>query len=922
MRSNARAAAALATLSSAAAAAAAIPPIGSIVSFYSTLLVAPQCPSGVVPGEFGPPLPGFLAAGDDILPPGPFLLADAKALCSKTTGCFGLTFYGNSSNPPGVIPTVYFKSAFEESDAPGWWSFPLCAQRSLRHCDNYCSADFPDGSEVFNFKIVAALNGNATLGSVSVQSLTYADRYLSPIPGAGANVGINSSPDADDASWSLTPGIDDASNWTLVTQSKSAKLLNYVLSIGSSNTNPCGDGPDVTLEAPGGASAQTWVIGAPAPPAPPPPPSSFSIDATAVDHVIKKEFLGCHMDPGYTNDPLGWTANLVYGQAFEDSPASRVFAWNDVTSPSVVASVGLDATVNVNPSKVLPSLSVNFTSGSGVAGWSNRGIGNEGLYFQALPYEGYVIVLAPNPVTLYVGLHDRDAKTVLDSQSIAVAGSAAWQQVPFRLAPGTAAPCGSIAPGSDATVDCGRMGPNPGHICIRCSGEFVVGLAAPGSAHIGFSQLVPGEWGRFNGLPVSKLGVQTLQQMGISTIRQGGTVSQSFKWKEWIPVSQPWLRPSMGHAWGDSLVGSWGLFEFIDMCNAAAIKPIVTLAYDLNSADDFADLVEFMFGDNTTAWGQKRIADGHPAIYDLQTIELGNEQENPDFVAQVTAIEARRAAPGVNAPSITFMYPTNGGVSRSAADALKALPGFDVARVAPDCHVGGGGGVGCAVGDFDAMPDFHQSAINVETNAAISDVNRMIMEASDLQEWFNVNATLQARLRARAASFCLERSGHFDAFDQGIAFFLPNMTFLQPPGWVHAMITHSWQPNAVSVHASGDVVGSAQLSDDGASMTVQLVNPVDAAGPMSVGVSIAGGFAPSGAVNVWTLAEQVPAGTQPTKTAGNSPSNPLYIAPVLSMLEWPAGQATLNMTLPPFSFTILELFSADSDRKRSSAQSH
>ena len=302
--------------------------------------------------------------------------------------------------------------------------------------------------------------------------------------------------------------------------------------------------------------------------------------------------------------------------------------------------------------------------------------------------------------------------------------------------------------------------------------------------------------------------------------------------------------------------------------------------------------------------------DRNPRFRASQPPRSGNEQENPDFVAQVTAIEARRAAPGVNAPEITFMYPTNGGVSEAQAAALSALPGFDVARIAPDCHVGGGGGVACALGDFAAMPDFLQSAINVETNAAISDANRMIMEASDLQEWLNVDAATQKRLRARAASFCLERSGHYDAFDQGIAFFLPNMTWLQPPGWVHAMITHSWQPNAVRVVAGGDVLGSAQVSDDLASMTVQLVNPVDAAGPMTVSLSISGGFKPSGAVNRWTLAEQVPAGTQPTKNAGNTPANPTYIAPVLSMLAWPVGQAVLNISLPPFSFTILELFAS------------
>ena len=299
----------------------------------------------------------------------------------------------------------------------------------LRHCDYVCSADAPDGSDDFNFKLVAPLNGNGAAGSVSIQSVNFPDHYLSPNAGAGGKVGINTSPNADDGSWMLTPGLSDPSNYTLVCQTKSG-LAGFVLSINASTTNPCSDGPDVSLLAPGDAqaTAQTWIVGSPPPP-PPPPPSTFTIDTSAVDHVIKREFMGCHMDPGYTQDPLGWTANLVYGQAFETSPASRVYAWNDVTSPGVTATVALDAAVHVNPSVSLPALSVAFTSGTGVAGWGNRGIGNEGLYLQALPYEGYVLVLAPQAVTLYVGLHNRDAKTVLDSASIAVAGAPGWQKV-------------------------------------------------------------------------------------------------------------------------------------------------------------------------------------------------------------------------------------------------------------------------------------------------------------------------------------------------------------------------------------------------------------------------------------------------------------------------------------------------------------
>ena len=54
------------------------------------------------------------------------------------------------------------------------------------------------------------------------------------------------------------------------------------------------------------------------------------------------------------------------------------------------------------------------------------------------------------------------------------------------------------------------------------------------------------------------------------------------------------------------------------------------------------------------------------------------------------------------------------------------------------------------------------------------------MEATDLNDWMNCGEQQCTRLHFRTASFCNERSGHFDAFDQGISFFLPNMTWLQP----------------------------------------------------------------------------------------------------------------------------------------------
>merc|ERR1712070_447906 len=76
-------------------------------------------------------------------------------------------------------------------------------------------------------------------------------------------------------------------------------------------------------------------------------------------------------------------------------------------------------------------------------------------------------------------------------------------------------------------------------------------------------------------------------------------------------------------------------------------------------------------------------------------------------------------------------------------------------------------------------------------------VNRMLEEADDLNQFYSFG---DPKLVGRAGSFCMERSGYNEAGlnDQGISFFLPNMTWLQPPGYVHAMNSETWLPNAIN----------------------------------------------------------------------------------------------------------------------------
>jgi len=83
---------------------------------------------------------------------------------------------------------------------------------ALRHCDYVCSVDKNDGSEDFLFVVAAPLNGDTAPGALSFLSSNFPDHALSPIAGSGGKVGVNTSPDADDATWLLAPGRDGSGN--------------------------------------------------------------------------------------------------------------------------------------------------------------------------------------------------------------------------------------------------------------------------------------------------------------------------------------------------------------------------------------------------------------------------------------------------------------------------------------------------------------------------------------------------------------------------------------------------------------------------------------------------------------------------------------------------------------------------------------
>ncbi|HEX4054741.1 MAG TPA: LamG-like jellyroll fold domain-containing protein [Tepidisphaeraceae bacterium] len=118
---------------------------------------------------------------------------------------------------------------------------------------------------------------------------------------------------------------------------------------------------------------------------------------------------------------------------------------------------------------------------------------------------------------------------------------------------------------------------------------------------------------------------------------EGDTDATSFDWLNTIGPVQD--RP--GHynsAWGYWSTDGMGLDEYLQMAEEVGAQPILAVfaGYTLNGSSDTGtalandvmnavDELHYVLDPVTTAWGAERAANGHPAPYDVNYVEIGNE---------------------------------------------------------------------------------------------------------------------------------------------------------------------------------------------------------------------------------------------------------------------------------------------------------
>ena len=571
-----------------------------------------------------------------------------------------------------------------------------------------------------------------------------------------------------------------------------------------------------------------------------------------------------------------------------NSPADSVSGmWRPIRQGAVKGSFSLESQGAFSGNQ---SQQITFAGGSGAIGIENQSLNRWGMNFvKGKSYEGYLWARTKSPAEIFVALESTNGSEVYAEKPMKLkAGD--WQRLNFDLKP-------------NATDKAGR---------------FAVKLKQPGSVSVGYVFLQPGPWGRFKNLPVRKDVAEGLINQGVTILRYGGSMvnNPEYRWKKMIgPRAQ---RPPYDGHWYPYSSDGWGIFDFLNLCEAAGVIGIPDL--DINeSPNDMADFMDYLNGTPDNEWGKKRVADGHPAPYHLKCIELGNEERVDDkyfekFKAMAEVIWAKD--PAIILIIGDFEYhrvitdPFNftgadGGISTLAAQqGILQLAKQHNREVWFDLHVWTDGprpdstleSMFSYINAMDKIADGAKHKVLVfELNANNHSQRRALANA------LAINAIEQdGRLPIACSANCLQPDGQNDnGWDQGLLFLNPDHVWLQPPGYVTLMISRNYQPLLVKseVKSPGDVLdASVKRSEDNKTVVLQVVNVSEQ--PTTATINLAG-FIPSLSVaEVETLAGPL--------DARNTADQPEIIKP--SSIEWRHGliNGITTYTFSANSFTVIK----------------
>jgi alpha-L-arabinofuranosidase len=571
-----------------------------------------------------------------------------------------------------------------------------------------------------------------------------------------------------------------------------------------------------------------------------------------------------------------------------NSPADSVSGmWRPIRKGAVKGSFSLESQDAFSGNQ---SQQITFAGGSDAIGIENQSLNRWGMNFvKGQNYEGYLWARAKSPTEIFVSLESTNGSVVYAEKFLKLkAGD--WQRLDFDLTPNAA----------------------------DKAGRFAVELKQPGSVTLGYAFLQPGLWGRFKDLPVRKDVAEGLINQGVTLLRYGGSMvnNPEYRWKKMIgPRAQ---RPPYEGHWYPYSSNGWGIFDFLNLCEAAGIVGIPDL--DINeSPNDMADFMDYLNGTPDSEWGKRRVADGHPPPYRLKYIELGNEERVDEnylkkFKAIAEVIWAKDPSVilivgdfsyhKVITDPFNFTGADSGITNLAGQQKILQLAKQHDREVWFDLHVWTDGpqpdstleSMFSYINAMDKIADGAKHKVLVfELNADNHSQRRALANA------LAVNAIQRdGRIPITCSANCLQPDGQNDnGWNQGLLFLNPSQVWLQPPGYVTQMISQNYQPQEVRssiIDSNNNLDISAERSQDGKTLVLKVVNLNDSPTPAVI-----------------NLADFVPTNHIATVVELAAPLNAVNTTQVPNKIESIQKQQPLHFKngkveycFQPYSFTVIK----------------
>jgi alpha-L-arabinofuranosidase len=347
--------------------------------------------------------------------------------------------------------------------------------------------------------------------------------------------------------------------------------------------------------------------------------ATVSIQANQPGAIISSNLFGIFFEEISMAGDGGIYAELVRNRLFEDS--TTPVWWTLTTTGSATGSWSIDTSVPLSLTNT-QALRLTMTGGSGSIGAANNG-------FYGIPLT--------NGATYNLSFYARASNGFSGSIAVALesAGGGAsyaqttasnlttnWQQFRASLVPNTTDP----------------------------AAQLVLSISKAGTVYLDFVSLFPAATfnNRTNGLRPAlanmlvNLKPSFMRFPGGSWV-DGINLADAYHWE--LTVGNPVNRTERTNVWGYMVSNGLGYEEYLQLCEDLGAVPLLSVNCGMAGSgtvstgdlgpwvQEALDAIQYATGATNTAWGAQRAANGHPAPFNLQYIEIGNENGGTTYDA-------------------------------------------------------------------------------------------------------------------------------------------------------------------------------------------------------------------------------------------------------------------------------------------------